>query len=260
MSPHDRDDTPPHYKATSRRPKAGGRYAFLVRGMQLYGEYCASDPWTPLALFDDAMTPSQRIRTIRDNASRLNFQCAFEQAEVDGLAAVGVPRDKLARPFTPQVASLVERLARPKIDLLQQHFAGITGPVRAPPHVRVRALVHWIAPMRSAEPRAIWLNEGADGGQGNLTRHHLDRAPNAYARYLWKLRIRELILTVVECDVHELRLLSRIHDAAVKGPRYRGLRGAELAEAIHAKRDLALLLEDCMESTPAVVFRPRAAA
>ena len=241
----DADDTPPHYKATARRPKKDSRYAFIVRSMQLYGEFCSSAPWTPLAHSLETMTLQERLRTTRDNSARLAFQGEFEQHAVERLVAAGMHRDLLARPFTPLVAALVADLARRKLDVLQRLLDGVLpGHVRAPPNVRVPALAHLVAPVRTAGHQATWLNEGAEKGEGNLTRHHIGRARKEYPRYFRGLQPLEIALAVLNCDVRELRVLSELHDEAVKDARYPGLRGAELADAIHSAFDLVQVVDD----------------
>lgn len=230
-----------HYSSFAKKPVAGTVFEFHVAGTEI----CDEEPipsigWSPVPITED-MAPQMQSFWERRNPLLVSIGKRIEDEAIAKLAAVGVPASKLTPPFSPEVEALVAdyvRGARHGFLLKDETFnrPPATGSDLSDlqPHHRV-IVGAWLCRGGSTKA-AEALNGGLPTGVGGgLNRNHVDRVMHAFKRRLGRMKMvfqAEILLFSTS-----FLGLERVRLDAGRRPEFKGLRGRELAEAIHESRD-----------------------
>ncbi|KQP82957.1 hypothetical protein [Methylobacterium sp. Leaf117] len=243
-----------HYSSFAKKPVPGTVFEFHVAATEI----CDEEPmlsigWSPVPDSED-MSPQVRSFWKRHNPLLVLIGKQIEDEAVAKLAAAGVPASKLTPPFSPEVEALVAdyvRGARHGFLLKDETFkrppATRSDLSPLPPHHRV-IVGAWLGRGGSTKA-AEALNGGLPTGvQGGLDRNHIDRVMHAFKRLPGRTKI-VLQAEILLCSTSFLGL-ERVRLDASRRPEFKGIRGRELAEAIHESRDLWSVMDRAVSTIP----------
>lgn len=243
-----------HYSSFAKKPVPGTVFDFHVAGTEI----CDEEPipsigWVPVPITDD-MPPVIRSFWERRNPLLNLIGKQLEDEAIGKLAAAGVPASNLTRPFSPEVEALVAdhvRGARHGYLLKDESFkrppATGSNLSSLSPHHRV-IVGAWLC--RGGSRRAAdALNGGLPTGiEGGVDRHHVNRVMDKFKR----LPGRTKMIFQAEILLFSTSFLGmeRVRLDASRRPEFKGLRGRELAEAIHDSRDLWSVMDRAVSMIP----------
>ncbi|KQU33183.1 hypothetical protein ASG63_14895 [Methylobacterium sp. Leaf94] len=243
-----------HYSSFAKKPVAGTVFDFHVAATEI----CDEEPipsigWSPVPITED-MAPQMRSFWERRNPLLVSIGKQIEDEAIAKLAAVGVPASKLTPPFSPEVEALVADYVRGvrhgfllKDETFNRPPATRSDLTDLQPHHRV-IVGAWLSRGGSTKA-AEALNGGLPTGvRGGLNRNHVDRVMHAFKRLPGRTRIvfqaEILVFSTSFLGLERVRL-----DASPR-PEFKGLRGRELAEAIHESRDLWSVMDRAVSTIP----------
>ncbi|GJD96547.1 hypothetical protein [Methylobacterium iners] len=243
-----------HYTAFVKKPVAGTVFDFHVAATEI----CDEEPLPPLGAspmpITEGMAHWQRSYWARWNPLLSLLEEQMRTEAVAALAAAGLPASRLVEPFAPAVELLINQYVRgSQHGLLLEHEYRKSNPPRRknpyvqPPHRRV-IVAAWMCcggPTGACHALNGGLPTGVGGG---LTRDHVDRVMYAYKRVPGRtksvLQVELLLYRTNFLGMERVRLSAGLH------PEFKGLRGRELAAAIHESRDLWNVMSRVVSEIP----------
>jgi NADH:ubiquinone oxidoreductase subunit len=245
-----------HYSCRITQPAKGSRYAFLLASFAINDTESKPPPWHGLMKITQDMPPAEQAYCKRWNQVLAIFESGFLKQATETVRRA-FPEAGLDAPFEPGVEALMQDLMNGyRIRLKVLHDTGTDDilkrgrPFDGERYARelcVRVIVATGHALYSPGHRvtAKYLNGGT--GERGLTRDHVGRARKPYDKMLerlikaiWRSGLWDsaLFAEFLYEDVELVRRLDVLYRDARARPEFKNLRGAELAEAIHAQRDI----------------------
>jgi hypothetical protein len=233
------------YSAFAKKPAEGSMYAFLAEGFSiLNSDVIPSMGYAPMPITDD-MHPDSKAYWQRWNPALAQSEDLFRAEAIERLRATGIPESLLAEPLGPAM----ERVVMGLVDgwrwglMLQEEWRLQEGrPPINPRHQvepQVRVLAAAAIALRGKTKAAEFLNQdGPRQVRSGLTRDHIARASKKFDRWLLGLRDPRVMDVELRIAVDTFLALVLIYRQARKRPEFRGIKGADLAWAIHERHDL----------------------